>query len=392
MSPTLKKEYIAKIRERYRKARKKDKHLILNEFCMVCGYERKHAIKKLSGKNKTSSSGKRTGPQQVYDDSILPALKTIWLATGQICSKRLKAAMPAWLPFYEKEYGELGEQSRTKLLAISASTIDRKLKPIRVKFKKKGLCGTRPGSLLKTHIPVRTDNWDIDRPGYLEADTVAHCGRSLLGDFAWSLTMTDIASHWTENRATWNKGASGIKEQIQDIEMCLSFLILGFDCDNGSEFLNWSLWEYFVKDRPQSPVQFTRSRAYKKNDNAHVEQKNWTHVRQLFGYERFDNPEAVALMNNLYKNEWSQYQNYFLPTMKLQKRERMHSQNKKYYENTPKTPYQRLIESEHVSSEVKEVLRARYQELNPFRLKQAIERKAKMILNKATVSSDVSQI
>lgn len=392
MSPAIKKEYFEKIKERYKKANKKTKKTILDEFCMVCGYARKYAIRKLSSKKKKTINKKRPGPVPIYDETLTPILKNIWLATGQICSKRLKAAIPNWLPFYEYEYGIISPQNKIKILAITPSTIDRKLRPVRIRFKKKGLCGTKPGSLLKTHIPIRTDNWDIDRPGFLEADTVAHCGGSLLGDFVWSLTMTDIASHWTENRAAWNKGAEGIKEQIKDIEMCLLFIILGFDCDNGSEFLNWALWEYFVKHRANKPVQFTRSREYKKNDNAHVEQKNWTHVRQLFGYDRFDNPAVVALMNDLYKNEWSQYQNYFLPTMKLQKKERIRSQNKRHYEEHPKTPYQRLIESEYVTAESKEKLRSMYQTLNPFKLKKAIEKKTKMILNKATVSSDMSHL
>jgi len=390
MSPALKKEYFEKIKERYKKASRKEKKLILNEFCSVCGYERKYAIKKLSTKNKSIPGKKRPGPKSTYPEILTPILKNIWLATGQICSKRLKAAIPKWLPFYENEYGEISLQNKNKLLKMSPSTIDRKLKPIRFKFKKKGLCGTKPGSLLKTHIPIRTDNWDIDRPGFLEADTVAHCGRSLLGDFVWSLTMTDIASHWTENRAVWNKGAVGIKEQIKDIEACLPFLILGFDCDNGSEFLNWALWEYFVKNRANNPVQFTRSREYKKNDNAHVEQKNWTHVRQLFGYDRFDNKSVVALMNNLYKKEWSQYQNFFLPTMKLVKKERIKSKNKKHYEEIPKTPYQRLLESEHIADKSKKKLKSIYKTLNPFKLKKSIENKSKRILNIATVSSVMS--
>jgi hypothetical protein len=390
MSPALKKEYFEKIKERYKKANKKEKHLILDEFCTICSYERKYAIKKLSAKRKNKPDKKRSGPKPIYDEEITLILKNLWLATGQICSKRLKAAIPEWLPFYEKEYGEITPQSRSKVLKITPSTIDRKLRPVRITFKKKGLGGTKPGSLLKTQIPIRTDNWDIDRPGFLEADTVAHCGRSLLGDFVWSLTMTDIASHWTENRAVWNKGAPGIKEQIKDIEACLFFLILGFDCDNGSEFLNWSLWEYFVKDRARNPVQFTRSRAYKKNDNAHVEQKNWTHVRQLFGYERFDNQAVVDPMNDLYKNEWSQYQNFFLPTMKLLKKELIKSKCKRHYEEKAKTPYQRLVESEHITVEAKESLNAAYKTFNPFKLKKAIEKKAKMILNKVTVSSDMS--
>lgn len=392
MSPALKKEYFEKIKERYKKAGKKEKKIILNEFCTVCGYERKYAIKKLSGKKKNIVKSKnKPGPKLKYNDSIVPVLKNLWLAMDQICSKRLKAAIPKWLPFYEKEFSNLNKNIKEQLLEIAPSTIDRKLRHVRVKFKAKGRCGTKPGSLLKNHIPVRTDNWDIKKPGFFEADTVAHCGNSLLGDFVWSLTMTDIFSHWTENRAAWGKGAEGIKKQIKDIEACLFFAILGFDCDNGSEFLNWALWRYFVDDRKTQPVQFTRSREYKKNDNAHVEQKNWTHVRQLFGYDRFDNHNIIDFMNDLYKNEWNAYQNYFLPTMKLLKKERINSKNKKHYEKMPKTPYQRLLESKNISEQAKESLNSKYKTLNPFTLKKAIEKKLKIILNIATVSSNISQ-
>jgi len=159
-----------------------------------------------------------------------------------------------------------------KLCNISPSTIDRLLKPVRTQFTNKGHCGTKPGTLLKNQIPIQTSTWDCSQPGFFEADTVAHCGNSLAGNFVWSLTFTDILTAWTENRAVWNKGAQGVLDQIKHIEQNLVFPILGFDCDNGSEFLNYHLFRYFT-DRPVLPVRFTRSRPYKKNDNAHVEQK-----------------------------------------------------------------------------------------------------------------------
>jgi hypothetical protein len=222
----------------------------------------------------------------------------------------------------------------------------------------------------------------------MEADTVAHCGNSLAGDFVWSLTMTDILTTWTENRATWNKGAQGVLAQIQDIEASLAFDLLGFDCDNGSEFLNYHLVRYF-SDHPSIKA-FTRSRPYKKNDNAHVEQKNWSHVRQLFGYDRFEDQTLVAMMNNLYANEWSQYQNHFCPSMKLVSKQRINSKYYKKYDS-PQTPYHRVMASDHVIEDAKIELEAVHNRLNPFILKQAIERKLRSIFQHVKVTSNVRQ-
>ena len=380
--------YLKAIRSRYRRARKKAKAGILDEFCSVCGYNRKYAIRLLNQRAKTSKK-RRPGPKPVYASAeLLLALKRIWFASDQMCSKKLKAAIPLWLPFYETVYKALTPEIQTKLLSISAATIDRVLRPVRVAHGRKGLSGTRPGSLLKSQIPIRTDFWDVSEPGFMEADTVAHCGNSLAGDFAWSLTMTDILTTWTENRATWNKGAEGVLVQIKDIEARLPFPLQGFDCDNGSEFLNYHLVRYFT-DHP-SLTSFTRSRAYKKNDNAHVEQKNWSHVRQLFGYDRFEDPGLVDLMNNLYAKEWSLYQNHFCPSMKLLKKTRINSKYYKKYD-PPRTPYDRVMSSEHVSVEEKERLRTVHQALNPFILKKNIEKKLRVIFRKVKVTSNVRQ-
>lgn len=387
MSQKLKKEYLENIKTRYRKSNKEQKTAILNEFCLVCGYTRKHAIKKLSKKTKRINNNKnKSGPKIVYDQNIIIPLSKIWLDTGQICSKRLVAAIPLWLPFYKN----IEPNIRKKLLTIKPATIDRKLKPTKAKLKTKGLGGTKPGTLLKQHIPIRTDNYDITKPGFLEADTVAHCGKSLEGEFVWSLTMTDIYSHWTEIRATWGKGSTGVIENIKKIEQHLPFALLGFDSDNGSEFLNWHLLRYLVTDRTTQPVLFSRSREYKKNDNAHVEQKNWTHVRQLFGYDRFDNKLVVQLMNNVYSNEWSNLQNFFLPTMKLLSKERINSKNIKHHEPMPKTPYQRLLDSPDVPNDTKQELITIFSSLNPISMKKSLESKLKVIFNIATVPSVVS--
>jgi hypothetical protein len=313
-------------------------------------------------------------------------LKRFWFAAEQPCSKRLKALIPDWLTFYVQEYGPIEEDVRKKLLTLSSASIDRLLKPIRIKLAHKGRSGTKPGSLIKQHIPIQVEHWDNKMPGFMETDTVALCGQSLAGDFVWCITMTDMSSCWTECRATWNKGSAGVLEQLKNIEICLPFPILGFDSDNGSEFLNWHLVRYY-QDR-EKPVQFSRSRPYQKNDNAHVEQKNWSHIRQLFGYERFSKESLVPLMNDLLANEYSLLKNHFLPNTKLISKERINSKIKKKHDN-PRTPYQRLMESEFVPNDIKLRLKERHDQLNPFHLKQCIETKLKKIFSLVTVTSNV---
>ena len=217
---------------------------------------------------------------------------------------------------------------------------------------------------------------------------MAHCGNSLAGDFVWSLTLSDILTGWTECRATWNKGSVGVLDQIKEIEQALPFELRGFDCDNGSEFLNHHLLRYFTS-HPARPA-FTRSRPYQKNDNAHVEQKNWTHVRQLFGYERFDNPELTKLMNALYAKEWSQLQNHFCPTLKLKNKERIGARYRKQY-HTPETPYQRVMNCENVTDDTKSKLRTLHEILNPFDLKQQIDAKLRNIFSMVKVTSVLRQ-
>lgn len=387
MGKTERQAYLEAIKKRYNRAKKKDKHLILNEFCAVCQYNRKYAIRVLNRKKHRQRKPLKPGPKASYDSpELLKALKKIWFVSDQVCSKRLKALLPIWLPFYQQNFTSLSETIVNKLNTISPSTIDRLLKPTRIQQKGKGMNGTKPGTLLRNQIPIRTSVWDITEPGFLEADTVAHCGNSLAGDFVWSLTMTDYYSGWTECRATWNKGAVGVVDQIKDIEKKLPFKLKGFDCDNGSEFLNYHLLRYFQEHTGK--IQFTRSRPYKKNDNAHVEQKNWTHVRQLFGYDRFDNSALVDLMNKLYAKEWSALGNYFCPTFKLIEKVKINSRYKRKYD-TPQTPYQRLLDSNSINDKTKEQLKARYQTLDPFKLKASIERKLKAIFKLVSVSSNV---
>lgn len=388
MGNQAKRAYLEAIRKRYRQAPKSGKAKILDEFCAVCGYHRKYAIR-LLGRSPGQAGNRRPGRKPRYSHpQLLEALRRIWLATDQMCSKKLKAAIPLWLPHYETEHGPLESSVRACLLAASAATLDRLLRPVRAEIPRHGLSGTKPGTLLKNQIPIRTEHWDITLPGFVEADTVAHCGNSLAGDFVWSLTLSDILTGWTECRATWNKGAHGVVSRIQDIERALPFPLLGFDCDNGSEFLNHHLLRYFA-DHPCQPA-FTRSRPYKKNDNAHVEQKNWSHVRSLFGYERFDHPGLVDLMNDLYANEWSQLQNHFCPTLKLVEKTRVGARYRKKY-SPPQTPYARILACAHVDEARKQRLQALHETLNPFALQRKIQAKLRGIFKLVKVTSNSRQ-
>jgi hypothetical protein len=377
MGRNSKQQYLLAIWDRYQRAGRRYKSKILDEFCAVCGYTRKYAIGLLG--HKPGRRRKKPGPARRYDPAVAEPLKAIWLYSEQLCSKRLKAALPLWLPFYEQERGALEELVRQKLLQISAATIDLLLKKERARYRGKGLCGPRPGGLLKHQIPIRTGNDDVNQPGFLEADTVAHCGNSLAGDFIWSLTFTDIFSQWTENRAVWNKGAQGVLQQVKDLEAGLPFALLGFDVDNGSEFLTFHLWRYLL-DRPR-PVPMTRSRPYRKNDQAHVEQKNWTHVRQRLGSQRLEQPELVPWLNELYRT-WGLLHNFFHPNLKLLSKTRKGSKTLRKY-GPPQTPYQRLIQSEHLSQEQKQKLQNQFQQLNPLRLKEQIEQQLKLVFDKA---------
>jgi len=378
MSPRARMEYLEAIYLRYKKASLKEKTMILNEFCLNCGYHRKHAIRLLNHfKRFTKPKSKKRGKPSKYNKpSVLKPLKKIWLAANLPCSKRLKVILPLWLPSYAKEFGRLSLEVVKALFQISPATLDRLLEPARVKYRGRGRTTTKPGTLLRKQIPIKTNQWDETKPGFLEADTIAHCGESLLGQFAYTIDTVDIATGWTEQRAVWGKGETEVLTQIQDIEDSLPFPLLGFDCDNGSEFLNWHLMRHL--NQREKPVQFTRSRPYHKDDNAHVEQKNWTHVRQWFGYHRLDKRVLVGLMNHLYSQEWRLYHNFFLPSVKLVEKKLVDGKVMKRYDQ-PKTPYQRVLESPDVSASVKRSLNEQFETLNPFRLRKAMEDKLNTI-------------
>ncbi|MEN6490082.1 MAG: hypothetical protein ABFD66_14600 [Smithella sp.] len=252
MSPRSKSDYTEAVYLRYKKATHEQKSLILDEYCATCGCHRKHAIRKLRGfKRFTRPKAKRKGKPPVYHGDIIhKILKVIWLAANMPCSKRLKVILKIWLPGYVQLHGDIPEEAIKSLFTISPATIDRILKPVRADYKKRGRSTTKPGTLLRKQIPVKTNQWDESRPGFFEADTVAHCGDSTAGMYVNTLDFVDIATGWTEQRAIWGKGEKGVLEQIKDIENSLPFPLLGFDSDNGSEFLNYHLQRHFT-DRKQ---------------------------------------------------------------------------------------------------------------------------------------------
>jgi len=385
MGNAAKKEYLLSIRSRYLSASWFEKRQILDEFCRVCDYNRKYALRILNQESSPKSSHRtaKRGPKSRYDNpEILEVLKYLWRLTNLPCSKRLKAIIHLWLPYYPYYLPDALEEA---LLSISPATMDRLMKPMRCRFNKLGLATTKPGSILKNHIPVKVGQWEESTPGYLEADTLAHCGSSAAGMFVYSINCIDIASGWSAQRAAWGKGETGVMAAIASIEESLPFPILGFDCDNGSEFLNWHLYRHF-SGRKQ-PIQFTRSRPYHKNDNAHIEEKNWSHLRQYLGYQRFDNPILVKLLNELYTSEWYLYFNFFMPSVKLLHKVRSGSKIIKKYDS-PKTPFQRLLQSPAISESTKKDLKKQFQELNPFILQKHMTEKIKHILNLAASSED----
>jgi hypothetical protein len=371
MSLSAKREALARIHGRYQRAGRPHKTRILDEFCATCGYHRKAALRLLN-RPLPAAPPKRPGPKITYEPvEVLPVLKAVWLASDQLCSKLLQAALPEWLEQHERRGAPLPEAFKKRLLGISPAQIDRLLRPVRVQHPKKGLSATRPGTLLRHAVPTRCGPPDTTRPGSVEADTVAHCGDSTEGDYVNSLTFTELFSGWTENRAVWNKSADAVLAQLRELEQGVPFEMKDFHTDNGGEFLNWALHRHLTGRAPKLP--WTRSRAYRKNDNAHCEQKNWTHVRQLFGHDRFEHPELVPLMNDLYAHEWSQFTNHFKPTFKLLKREKKDGKTKRVYEPKPQTPYQRLLASPNIPEATKAKLRAEHAGLDPFALKKSIE-------------------
>lgn len=375
MTQQTKEEIYKKYYESYQISSKKEKSKIIDIIVELSNHNRKHVIRRLKNHSKTSRMAiKKTGRKKKYSDpSLIEFIINLWKMTQKICSRRLKEAIRIWLPSYEKE---LTDEVKELLKTISSSTIDRLIREQRSKYTKKWKCTTKPGSLLKKEIPIHTNKWDTNKPGYLEADTVSHGGNSCSGSFAYSVVTTDIATGWVEIRATWEKGQQNVHKAIKDIEESLPFPLLGFDSDNGGEFINYHLKSYFEKRKHK--VQFTRSRPYNKNDNAHVEQKNWTHVRQYIGYARFDKAITVEKLNDLYKNNLNILMNYFIPSEQLFSKI-FDSNKQKIYKimSTAKTPFERLKEKNCLTQEQLSFHNSILERTNPYQLMKELTKKIK---------------
>ena len=365
---------------RYQKGSKREKRKILDEFVESTGYHRTYASYLLSRHGRRVVVARKTiivgdirkrvrkKREPVYGAEVVKALKQIWVILDLICGKRLKTALPEVVPKLEK-WGELkvDGEVREKLLRMSASTIDRLLADERKKMELKSRSGTKPGTLLKHQVPIRTfSEWDESKPGFVEIDLVSHGGGDERGDFCQTLSATDVCSAWTETEAVQNKAQVWVFEGLTRIRTRLPFALLGIDSDNGSEFINKHLVAYCEREA----INFTRSRPYRKNDNCYVEQKNYTVVRKTVGYGRHDSGKELEILNRLY-SYLRLYTNYFLPSMKLSQKTRIGSKVVKRYEE-PRTPYHRLLESPSVDSRLKQRLRVEYNKLNPAQLKREI--------------------
>lgn len=375
-------EYRKAIHGRYHKAAKEAKKAILDEFCKVCDYNRKYAIRLLNAPLPEGETPKlrRRNRGFLYSKKAIEVLEMIWRASGHLCCERLKEALPYWLPKARERFG-IAPEIEKELLSISARQIGNRLRDKKREIKKRIYGRTRPGALLKSMIPIRTSNWDIRLPGYLELDTVAHCGNSLSGTFIWTLDATDIQTGWTERVAVMGKGSSGILDGVFDIKNALPFRLRGIDSDNGEEFINYALLDFCLKSRPR--IEFTRGRPNKKNDNPHVEQKNWTHVRQIFGWDRYESQEALDAMNDLYGNELGLFQNLFQPSFKLKEKRRIGSKLVRKYDK-PKTPLRRVLESGKYHRAKMKKLKQLAKSLDPFELSETIDRKLELIYKMAS--------
>ena len=330
---------LSNYRKRYHKADRTGRSKLLDEFCEMTKYHRKYAISLLrrpADEERSPHPRRRRGAS--YGPDVRRALESIWERAGYPWSSRLKAMLPRWLPWARRHVRTLTPEVEQALLKISPRQIDRLLADKKCAKKKRLYGHTKPGTLLKTQIPIRTDNWDVSQPGYLEIDLVVHCGPSASGEYLCSLNLTDIYTGWTQTRAIQGKGEAAVVQALEQMRQELPFTVLAIDSDNGSEFIN----HHLVRWCKQHDIAFTRSRPYKKDDNAHIEQKNWTHVRRIFGWERYDTPGQCALMNELYSTELNHMQNLFQPCVKLVEKVRVGSKLRRHYD-APQTPLDRLI-------------------------------------------------
>lgn len=374
MSLKSKRELVEVIRPRYLQATKPEKHKILDEFIAATSYHRKHAIRILRHAASQHPKRKRTTYKARYRGEVVQALVHIWEIYGHLCSKRLQPFLPEAIQVLERcQEIELTPDIKDHLLHISSASIDRCLRPQRMKSPR-GVSTTKPGSLLRQAIAIQTVTpWDEERPGFLEIDLVAHCGDSAAGQFLVTLTCTDICTGWTELSGLLHRSQEAVCEAIQIMRCRLPFPLRGLDSDNGTEFINDLLYRYCQQEQ----LTFTRSRPYKKNDQAHVEQKNWSVVRHTVGYDRWETAAELKLLKSIY-DDLRLYINFFQPSFKLLGKERLGNKIRKQYD-VPKTPYQRVLDHTEVSTEVKTRLSQLYVQLNPAELRRQIDQKTAIL-------------
>lgn len=375
----------------YKRATKKQKGDILDTLIELSGYNRSYAARVLRQRAKyvvvgrsvvegikvtvvederTKRKKKKRKRKATCDKDVLAALQKVWVVCGGICGKRLAPYLGEIVPVLERwRELKLNEETRHKLVGISSATIDRLLAPMRKRSQLRARSQTKPGTLLKNQIPVRTfSDWDELRPGFVEIDLVSHEGGNARGDYAFTLDATDVCTGWTETEAVRNKAEKWVFAGLQKAKARFPFDIIGIDSDNGSEFINHHLYRYCM----QNKITFTRSRPYRKNDNCFVEQKNYTVVRHAVGYRRYDTPDELEALNELYA-ELRLYTNFFQPSMKLIEKTRIGSKVRKKYD-TAKTPYRRVLESGTVPDEAKEELKQIYATLNPAKVNRDVNR------------------
>jgi len=360
-------EYAEAVRRRYFLVSKKEKGKILDEFTKVTGCHRKAAIR-LFRRGNQPRTNKKPGRPRRYGTAVTAALRVAWEATDRLCSKRLHPFLPELVTILRR-HGDstMTVEIEAQLCQVSPSTIDRLLRPYRRLGGRRPFTTTKPGSLLKSSIPIRTfADWKEDQPGFLEIDLVPHCGDSAEGFYLTTLSTVDVASGWSECIGVWGKGQERVGGAVHRVRQRLPFPLLGLDSDNGSEFINQHLYNYCRREG----ITFTRSRSYKKNDSCHVEQKNWSVVRRLIGYDRYNSKAALEALNRVY-DLTRLYVNFFQPVMKLVSKSRHGAKVHKIYD-TAQTPYQRLLKAGTLNEDKRQEMAATYHSLDPVLLLKQI--------------------
>jgi hypothetical protein len=355
-------KYIEKLRDHYHKLNRKSKQKALDSAVKILGYNRKYLISILNNfERKEEYKIKGRGRKSKYN-YIKPIILDLWELFGGTWSKRLKVIINENLNWIIKRYNLVDYQ--VKLITdISPSTIDRLLKTHRINKTKRIYCQTRPGSLLRREIPIIIEVVeDINKPGHIQIDLMAHCGNSLGGVFLWTLNATDIYSQWTESYCILNKSEDEVINALNDIFKRLPFNVLSINSDNGSEFINWELLRFCRTNN----IQFTRTRPYKKDDNAYIEQKNWSNVRRVIGWDRYEGIKSQRLLNKLYFENLRIFFNLIMPSTKLVEVEKIGSRYKRRYD-IPKTPLTRLYNYDKTNPKITSYLKLK-QEINPFEL------------------------